>query len=297
MRLRVSAVQFEQRPLTGFDDFARSVHWAVQVARDAGAQLLCFPEYVTGSLLTLPAPRQPSDGAASGLEAWRYWTQAYLDLFAETARHSGVYILGGTHLVTDGTAWYNQAHLFDPAGNVYTQRKLHLTPYEAEPWRLATGDALTVFDTPIGRLAVLICFDIEFPEAARAAADAGAQILLCPSATDDRAGFWRVRYCAMARAVENQVYVVHSALVGNLPAVRGLEQSYGRSAVIAPCDVPFPPDGIVVEGEWNQPLVVTGDVDLALLDEVRTAGSVTPRLCRRSEYPVRIVSVEPGRPG
>lgn len=250
---------------------------------------------MTGSLLTLPSVQRRTASDAAGLDAWADWTEAYLELFAETARGSGLYILGGTHLVTDGAAWYNQAHLFDPAGNVYTQRKLHLTPYEAAPWRLTAGDDLTVFDTPIGRLAVLVCFDIEFPEAARAAADAGAQILLCPSATDDRAGFWRVRYCAMARAVENQVYVVHAALVGNLPTVAGLEQSYGRSAVIAPCDLPFPPDGIVVQGEWNQPLVVTGDVDLELLDAVRTGGSVTPHRYRRPAYPVRRVTIEAGR--
>ncbi len=290
MRVRVSSVQFRQRPVAGFDEFAQQVRWAVQVALDAKAQLLCFPEYLTGSLVGFThtqrrtGVQRSAEPSGDPLEAWDVWTEPYIQLFQRLAKTSGMYIVGGTHLVRSEGVWYNTAHLFTPSGEVHTQSKLHLTPYEMEPWALATGDTIQVFETPIGRLAILICFDVEFPEAARAAVDAGAQILLCPSATDDRAGFWRVRHCCMARAVENQVYVVHSALVGNLPTLPGLEQSYGRSAIISPCDIPFPPDGIVAEGEWNQELVITGDVDLQLLEAVRSQGSVTPALCRRTSY-------------
>src|SRR5690625_2915486 len=250
MRVRVSSVQFQQRAVASFDEFAQQIRWAVQVAMDAKAQLLCFPEYLTGALAGLThsqrrtGVQRSTERFTDSLGAWGVWSEPYVELFRHLAQMSGMYIVGGTHLVRTEGAWYNTAHLFTPSGEVHTQKKLHLTPYEMDPWTLATGDTITVFDTPIGRLAVLICFDVEFPEAARAAVDAGAQILLCPSATDDRAGFWRVRHCCMARAVENQVYVVHSALVGNLPTLLGLEQSYGRSAIISPCDIPFPPDGI-----------------------------------------------------
>lgn len=285
MRVRVSAVQFYHRPLRAFDEFARQIRKDVRVAQDAGSQLVCFPEYLTGSLLSIPG------AAADGLAAWDRWTSPYLDLFSDLACQSGLHILAGTHLVRDGERLYNTAHLFDPGGRVFTQRKLHLTPCEADPWALGTGDTIRVFETALGRLAVLICFDVEFPEAARAAADAGADILLCPSATDDRAGFWRVRYSCLARTVENQVFVVHAALVGGLPEVRYLEQSFGRSAILSPCDMPFAHDGVVADGEWNQELVVTGDVDLDLLAHVRVAGSVTPRLCRRKEYRCDVVPV------
>lgn len=297
MRVRVSSVQFQLRPITSFDDFAQQVRWAVQVAKDAKAQLLCFPEYLTGALAALThaqrraGVQRSAEASSDPLGAWGVWTEPYIELFQRLAKTSGMYIVGGTHLVRKEGVWYNTAHLFTPTGEVHTQSKLHLTPYEMDPWTLATGDTIKVFDTPIGRLAILVCFDVEFPEAARTAVDAGAQILLCPSATDDRAGFWRVRHCCMARAVENQVYVVHSALVGNLPTLPGLEQSYGRSAIISPCDIPFPPDGIVAEGEWNQELVITGDVDLQLLDDVRSQDSVTPALCRRSSYQAEVASV------
>ncbi|MCG0239927.1 MAG: carbon-nitrogen hydrolase family protein [Firmicutes bacterium] len=282
--LRVSSVQFHHHSIKSFDEFVAQVRRDVLLAKDFGSRLVCFPEYVTGSLLTIPGQED------EGLTAWDRWTGPYLELFSDLARQCGLYILGGTHLVREGDRWYNTAHLFTPSGGVYTQRKLHLTPVETDPWRLGTGERVRVFETDLGRLAILICYDIEFPEAARAAADAGADLLLCPSATDDRAGFWRVRYCCLARAVENQVYVVHSALVGGLPGVRYLEQSYGRSGILSPCDIPFARDGVVADGEWNQELVVTGLVHTELLAEVRAAGSVTPRQSRRAAYHAEIVT-------
>ena len=114
------------------------------------------------------------------------------------------------------------------------------------------------------------------------AAEAGADLILVPSATDDKQGFWRVRYSCHARAIENQVYVVHAALVGSLP-VRFLEQSVGRSGIITPCDLPFPPGGVLADGDWNQGMAVIGEVDLGLLEAVRTGGCVMPRQERRPE--------------
>lgn len=286
MRVRVSTVQFGQQPLMRFEQFAERVSCDVSIAREFGSQLVCFPEYLTGSLLTIP-------GSPSGHpEAWDFWTSEYIDLFSALARQSGVYILGGTHLVLDGGRLYNTAHLFDPRGKCMTQRKIHLTPCEVSHWSLGTGDAIRVFDTEIGKIAMLICFDIEFPEAVRAAALAGADTILCPSCTDDRQGFWRVRYCCHARTVENQVYVVHSALTGNLPGVRHLEQTYGRSGILSPCDTGFAKDGIVADGELNQHLVVTGDIDLCLLAGVRRAGSVTPLLSRRDCYQTEVYPMD-----
>lgn len=268
--VRIATIQFDHRPITAFDEFAAQVQHYVRFAEDSKADVVVFPEYLTGPLAMLDPD-------------WRRWTGTYQELFAGLARSTKMSILAGTHLTDREGTLYNTAHLFLPSGELFTQDKLHMTPCEVDPWCLGRGNGINVIDTPFGRAAILVCFDIEFPGAAQAAADAGADILLVPSATDDRQGFWRVRYCCHARAVENQVYVVHSALVGGLPAVRYLEQSYGRSGIITPCDVPFPPNGIMVDGEWNQGSCIVGEVDLSLLERVRKSGSVTPRLERRPE--------------
>lgn len=270
MRVRIGSVSFFQQPVRSFAEFAGQVRQHVLFAADAGAQLTAFPEYLTGSLLSV----RPD---------WNYWTAPYLELFRALAAEYRMYILGGTHLAQTKVGLANTAFFFSPDGQVTQQTKLHLTPIEKDPWHLAMGDDLTLLDTAVGRLAILVCYDVEFPEAARAAAQAGADILLVPSWTDDRQGFWRVRYCTMARCVENQVYAVHSALVGGMPGVRYFEQNYGRAGILAPCDIPFARDGIVADGEWNQNLCVVGEVDLELLRRVRESGSVTPRRDVRPE--------------
>ncbi|HEY3367514.1 MAG TPA: carbon-nitrogen hydrolase family protein [Symbiobacteriaceae bacterium] len=269
-RVRIATIQFDHRHVAGFDQFAAQVLHYVRLAEDDACQLAVFPEYLTAPLMTL----EPE---------WQRWTGAYRELFSGLAHRAKMTILAGTHVVERAGKLYNTAHLFLPTGEMYTQEKLHLTPGEVDPWGLARGESLTVADTPAGRVAMTICFDVEFPGTAQAACDAGADILLVPSATSDRQGFWRVRHCCHARAVENQVYVVHSALVGGLPAVRFMEQSFGRSGILAPCDLPFPPAGVIADGEFNQGLCVVGEVDLTLLERVRKSGSVTPRTERRPE--------------
>lgn len=269
-RVRIASIQFDHRPVAGFDQFAAQVFNYVRLAEDDRCQLVVFPEYLTAPLVALDPD-------------WNRWTGAYRELFSSLAHSTKMTILAGTHLTDRGGKLYNTAHLFLPSGELHTQEKLHMTPGEVEMWGLERGDGLTVVDTPVGRVGIAICFDVEFPDVARVLAEAGVDLLLVPSATADRAGYWRVRYCSQARAVENQVYVVHSALVGGLPAVRYLEQSWGKSGILTPCDIPFAPGGIAAEGEWNQGLCVTADVDLALLEEVRRQGSVLPRLERRPE--------------
>lgn len=109
----------------------------------------------------------------------------------------------------------NTAYYFTPNGNVFEQDKIHRTRWEREKWNTDAGDKLHLFETPFGKIAILICYDIEFPELARMVCEAGADILMVPSCTDDRQGFLRVRYCCHARAIENQVFVVMTSTVGN----------------------------------------------------------------------------------
>jgi predicted amidohydrolase len=181
---------------------------------------------------------------------------------------------------------YNVAHLFYPNGRVEEQAKLHITPTEVEEWNMSARDGLRVFDTDKGRIAMLTCYDIEFPEIVRMAKAKGADVIFCPSCTDDRHGFHRVRYTSHARAIENQIYVVLTGTVGSLPTVDFMRGNFGQAVVITPNDVPFPPQGIMVQGEINDDMIVTADLDLDLLYEVREKGSVTTWRDRRTDlYP------------
>lgn len=274
MGVRVSAVQYQLHTIGGFDEFANRVRHYVAAASEFNADIVVFPEFMTTQLLSI---------GASGIDRLPTYTEGYTQLFSGLAQRTGMHLLGGTHVGREGDKLFNAAYLFYPDGRVGVQKKLHITPTEREEWGVAPGDGLELFDTAFGRIAILTCYDIEFPEIARIARARGADILFCPSCTDDRHGFNRVRYCCHARAVENQVYVVHTGTVGSLPTVDFMRMNYGRAALIAPNDVPFPPDGIIAEGETNQDMIVTGDLHVELLRKVRESGSVTTWRDRRTD--------------
>src|SRR5690606_37233546 len=138
---------------------------------------------------------------------------------------------------------HNVAYVFLRDGSIYTQEKLHPTPNERFWWNVQGGTGLSAIKTDCGPIGVLICYDCEFPEAARHLVDQGAKILFVPFCTDTREGYNRVRYCAAARAVENQVYVAMAGNVGNLPNVANLDIQYAQSCVLEPCDFGFARDG------------------------------------------------------
>jgi predicted amidohydrolase len=159
---------------------------------------------------------------------------------------------------------------------VFRQKKVHLTPTEKGPYQMSRGHGFYVYHTDYGKIAILVCYDVEFPEATRVLAENGAQIVFVPSCTDERQGFCRVRYCAQARTCENQIYVAMACTVGNLPEVPHMATHYGQAAILTPSDYFFARDGIAAEGSVNQEQMVISDVNLDLLSEQRINGTVLP---------------------
>jgi predicted amidohydrolase len=274
-RLRVASLQYFIRPVTSEGQFRDQVSALVETAADYGCQLVLFPEYFTVQLLTLGNVRAAIKGQIRDLARHR---ETFIELMRELAMTHHLYLLAGTIPVVDSVTGelHNEAHFFNPDGQMHTQGKLHMTRFEAEDWLVQPRDRLKVFSTPFGKVAITICYDVEFPEIARAAAWAGAQILLVPSCTDDRQGFLRVRYCAHARAIENQMYVIVSHTVGSLPMVPAVSLNYGQASILTPSDFPFSRDGILAEGHPNQEMMVIGDLNLETIQQTRTTGTVLP---------------------
>ena len=271
-RVRIAAVQYLLRPIASFEDFAHQVEFFVRSAKDYKAHFLLFPEFFTMQLLSYikePAP-------ALAVRRLARMAPEYEELFTRLAQETSIYIIGGTHPVFQRGKVFNAAHLFTPNGQVFRQKKVHLTPTESGPYQLSRGHGLYLYHTDFGNIAILVCYDVEFPEVARVMAEAGAEILFVPSCTDGREGFCRVRYCAQARAIENQVYVAMTGTVGNLPLVPYMNTNYGQAAILTPSDYFFARDGIAAEGTINQEQMIVADVDLDLLDEQRVNGSVIP---------------------
>jgi predicted amidohydrolase len=279
MKIRVSAVQYDLHTIHSFDEFAKKAEHYIKLAEEYGTEFILFPELFTTQLMSIG----DENGNALTINDLPGFTEQYLELFSSLAKQTRMHIIGGTHVVLRENRLYNVAHLFYPDGKVAEQAKLHITPPEINEWNMAAGDGIQVFETSKGTIAMLTCYDIEFPEIVRMVRAKGADIIFVPSCTYDRHGFHRVRYTSHARAIENQVYVVLTGTVGSLPTVDFMRSNFGQAAIITPNDVPFPPRGLMAEGEINQAMIVTADLDLQLLYQVRESGSVTTWRDRRTD--------------
>jgi predicted amidohydrolase len=274
--VRVASLQYWIRPVQRFEDFVAQVRGLVETAADYGARLLVFPEYFTIQLLTLNDVRRPLTRQVRDLARL---APRIVQTMADLARANGLFIVAGSMPTADpddGEMLYNDAYLFSPEGECDFQGKMHMTRWESEDWLVSPRDHLKLFETDFGKLAINICYDVEFPELARAAARQGATLLVVPSCTDERQGFLRVRYCAQARAIENSMYVVHASTVGSLPMVAGVSLNYGQASILTPSDFAFSRDGIIAEGVVNQETMVIADLNLASVAHARTDATVLP---------------------
>ena len=275
--VRVCAVQYPVRTISSFDDFRRQVTFFVDAAAGYRADFVLFPEIFSLQLLSY-LPRAKGAAAVRQLAAL---TPDYLDLFKSLALRYNINVVGGSTYAEEEDGVYNVAYLFRRDGSIEQQQKLHVTPNERRWWGIRPGSGVNVFDTDRGRVAISICYDVEFPEVARIASAKGAQILFVPFCTDNRQGYLRVRLCSQARAIENQLYVVTAGVTGLIPDVDNMDVNYAQSGVFTPSDFPFARDGVAAECEPNVEAIVVADLDLELTRRNRLVGTVRPWTDRR----------------
>ncbi|GBD38146.1 2-oxoglutaramate amidase [bacterium HR37] len=289
-RIRVASLQYYIRPVQTFEQFSQQVEALVETAADYDCHLVVFPEYFTVQLLTLNNIKRPIDEQIRSLAAQ---VPRFIELMSNLARKNRIYIVAGTIPVMERNTVYNDSFFFSPSGNFGVQGKLHMTRFESEEWRVSARSQIKVFETEFGRVGIAICYDVEFPEIVRVMANEGANILVVPSCTDDRQGFLRVRYCAQARAIENQMYVIQSCTVGSLPMVPAVHLNYGQASILTPSDFPFSRDGIIAEGNPNIEMMVIGELNLKTIQESRSFGTVLPLLdSRRTAEIIKQTQIE-----
>lgn len=279
-RVRVGIVQLAMRPMSGPEAFYEHASFFIEAMAGYGADFVCFPEYVNAPLM---APWK-ADGAPAAIRNLAELTASMRDFFSREAVAKGLNIITGSlPLVEDGRL-YNVVYLCRRDGTIEEQRKIHATPSEESEWQMSGGDRLEVFETDAGKVGILICYDVEFPELGRLLAAEGLQILFVPFCTDTASGFHRVRYCAQARAIENECYVVAAGSVGNLPGVANMDFQYARSAVFTPSDYDFPENAILTEAPAGLETALIADLDLGHLENLHRRGSVRNLRQRRTDF-------------
>ncbi|MGD9648415.1 MAG: GNAT family N-acetyltransferase [Pirellulales bacterium] len=267
--VRLSVVQYQMRTIHSFDEFARQCEYFIDVASDYKCDFVLFPEMITTQLMCLLDEMRPGMAARQIAE----YTEDYLELFNRLAVKYDLNVIPGTHFVVEDDKLFNVAYLFGRDGTIGKQYKLHITPSERRWWGVQPGDRLEVFDTDCGKVAICVCYDIEFPELGRLAADQGASIIFVPFNTDTRQGYLRVRTCAQARCVENHQFVAIAGCVGNLPFVENVDIHYAQSGIFTPIDFSFSRDGVAAEGTPNIETILIHDVDVELLRRHRRTGT------------------------
>ncbi len=278
--VRIVTVQYKQRSVKSFEEFAKIVEYYVDVAGDYRADFLLFPELFTMQLLSIKNEEVEPEIA---IEHMTSYTEKVKMLFHNLAIKYNVNIIAGSHPTKVDDQVRNVSYICLRDGNIHQQEKIHPTPDEKYWWQIQGGDEVKVIDTDCGPIGVLICYDSEFPELTRHLVNQGIQFLFVPFLTDNRQAFCRVKYCCMARAIENQIYVAMAGNVGNLPRVKNLDIQYAQSCIITPCDFPFARDGIAADTTPNVEMVAIADLRIDTLLEARESGAVRNLKDRRHD--------------
>lgn len=275
MKIATSAYPLD--PLQTWAEYATKIDNWVAEAAGHGAELLIFPEYSAMELSMLDGPEVAGDLERSLRSVSDKIAEAD-DLHADLAARYKVHICAGSAPVYDaalGPRPVNRARLFSPGGGRGFQDKQIMTRYERDPMDMAGCAPLKIFDTSLGRLGILICYDSEFPLLGRALSE--VDVLLVPSCTEALSGYWRVRIGAMARALENQCVAAMSSLVGEAPWTEVADLTTGMGGIFGPPDVGFPETGVLAEGNLGKPGWTYAEIAPAAIAHVRKDGRVLNR--------------------
>lgn len=286
--IRLGLIQWQMRHFKDLDSFYEQVEFFIDALADYKSDFVVFPEFFNTPLLA-PYNDLPEHEAMRKLAEL---TEPIKKKLSEYAISYNVNIIAGSMPTVEDGQIFNTSYLLHRNGKTDSYQKIHITPNEQKYYGFTGGKKIKVFDTDCGKIGLLICYDVEFPELPRLLADQGMKILFVPYLTDTQNAYNRVRACAQARAIENECYVAITGCVGNLPGVSNMDIQFGQAAVFTPSDFSFPENAIKAEATPNTEMTVIADVDLVLLKDLHYNGSVRTLGDRRKDlYEVKLKKI------
>ncbi|MGV7107272.1 GNAT family N-acetyltransferase [Flavobacterium sp. U410] len=277
--IRLGLIQWQMRPLSNLEALFEQAEFFIDAVSGYGSDFALFPELFTAPLM---ADYNHLSEAEAIKELAKY-TEAIRKKMQEFAISYNINIITGSMPFLEDDHVYNVGFLCRRDGTSDMYRKIHITPNEVFHWGITGGNTIQTFDTDCGKIGIVICYDVEFPELSRLMADQGMNILFVPFLTDTQNGYTRVRHCAQARAIENECYVAITGCVGNLPKVNNMDIQYAQAAVFTPSDFAFPSNGVKAEATPNTEMTLIADVDIDVLKELHEHGSVQIMKDRRHD--------------
>jgi len=268
--VRVGLVQWQMRRYRDLDELMDQAEFFLDSISGYHSDFALFPEFFNAPLMSAYNELSESDA----IRKLASFTDEIVERFAQLAMTYNINIITGSMPKIVNDKLRNVGFLCHRDGRLDQFEKLHVTPDEERVWGMEGGEAIQSFDTDCGKVGVLICYDVEFPELSRLLAEDGMDILFVPFLTDTQNGYSRVRNTAQARAIENECYVVIAGSVGNLPKVSNMDIQFAQSMVFTPCDFAFPSTGTKAEATPNTEMILVVDLDIDLLRELNEFGSV-----------------------
>lgn len=287
--VRLGLVQWQMRPYKDVKELMQQAEFFVDALSNYKSDFALFPEFFNAPLMA----EYNHLSEADAIRKLADYTMQLVEEFSKLSISYNINIITGSMPEVIDDLLYNVGYLCKRDGTVERFEKLHITPDEAKVWGMKGGSKIHAFDTDCGKIGILICYDVEFPELSRLLADDGMDILFVPFLTDTQNGYSRVRYCAQARAIENECFVAIAGSVGNLPKVHNMDIQYAQSMVFTPCDFAFPTNGIKSEATPNTEMILIADVDIDLLTELHNFGGVRNLKDRRKDlYELKRIEVK-----
>ncbi|MCX7998077.1 MAG: bifunctional GNAT family N-acetyltransferase/carbon-nitrogen hydrolase family protein [Leptospiraceae bacterium] len=275
--VRLGLIQWQMRPYKDVDELVQQAEFFIDGVSSYKSDFALFPDFFHAPLMA-EFNHLPESQAIR--EMSRY-SEPIRDKFIQLAISYNVNIITGSMPIIENGYLYNIGYLCRRNGTYERYEKIHVMPAEEKFWGLVGGSKLKAFNTDCGLIGILSGYDIQFPELSRILANQGVKIIFVPFLTDTQNAYSRVRFCAQARAIENECFVAIAGSVGNLPKVENMDIQFAQAVVFTPCDFAFPTNGIKGEATPNTEMILIVDVELELLKELHKYGSVRNLMERR----------------
>ncbi len=255
MGLNLAVVQYR----VGFDKDKnlKKAERFIKEGVEKGAEIVLLPEMLNCpySVKYIPQYAEPyPDGMT-------------FKFLSEQAEKNNVYLVGGSHPEKEGDNIYNTCFIFGPDGRILGKhRKVHLFDINVEGGisfkesdTIAAGNDFTIIDTEFGKIGIVICYDMRFPEIFRIMSLEGVKIVLIPAAFNTTTGPAHWELLLRTRAVDNQVFLAASS-----PAQDddGVYQAWGNSMIVDPW-------GRILKNAGTGDKVILSRLNFELLQKVR----------------------------
>ncbi len=269
MELTIAVVQFDIKQFAPEENLKKAEQYIRQVAGQA--HIIVFPEdFVTGPL--------------NGNNRYADYEGHYVQHFQRLAATYAIDIVPGSIIEGDGDLLYNTTYYIDKTGNIRGKyRKVNL--WLPERSYITAGNEMPVFETSYGKVGLIICWDLMFPEIFRSMVQQGVEIVICPSywcyedagigmMHDANSEVKLVNALCVARAFENEVILVYANAAGREIFDDIEETLIGRSQITMPFK------GAVKLLDHNREELFLQTVDTAILHDAEQAYEIRSDLNR-----------------